>query len=88
VSAIEKRCITDVAHYLKPYGLGLFGIIFTRQRPSSGAIHAVQKQSASNQKMIVVLDDNDTIEMIERRRDGANPEQVISERISAFRKRM
>lgn len=33
---------------------------------------------AGNRKMIVVLDDSDTIEIIKWRRDGTNPEQVGS----------
>lgn len=82
---IEKEPILDIAHYLKPYGCGLFGILLTRQGASEAAEHAVREQWIGAQKMIVILSDSDIEEMLTIKASGGKPEEIIRKKIADFR---
>jgi hypothetical protein len=85
---IKKQSVIEIAHYLKPYGLGMFAILFTRKFPHASARHAAREQWAGGARMIVILDDDNTTLMLERKRDGTAPESVISDCIATMRKGM
>ena len=82
---IKKKDVTVFAHYLKPYGLGMFGVLFTRQPPSKAAVHAMREQWAGTARMIVPICDTQLREMLEKKRDGTAPEAVISDAIAEMR---
>lgn len=82
---ITKRPIVDVAHYLKPYGCGMFGIIFSRKGIGNAGIHARKEQWVGNNKMIVVLSDEDVIKMLNEKKEDGFPEEIIREKIAKFR---
>jgi len=82
---LDKQPILDLAHYLKPYGCGLFGIIVTRVGQSQSAAHAIREQWISNQKMIIVLNDVDLTDMLNMKAIGSNPEELIKVKIADFR---
>lgn len=82
---IDKQPVLDIAHYLKPYGCGLFGILMTRNGPSPAADHAIREQWIGAQKMIVVLSDSDVEEMLTIKGSGGRPEELIRKKIADFR---
>ncbi len=82
---ISKRPVLDIAHYLKPYGCGLFALLVTRRGMSSAAAHAVREQWIGANKMIVALADEDVIEMIRLKADGGRPEEIVRGLIANFR---
>lgn len=84
-NSIEKRPIIDIAHYLKPYGCGMFGIILTRVGTSQSAEHAIKEQWIGNGKMIVVLNDKDLLEMLRIKQVNGKPEEIIKMKLADFR---
>ncbi len=82
---ITKQPIIDIAHYLKSYGCGLFGIILTRKGADGSALHAIKEQWTSVNKMILVLDDDDLLEMLRMKSSGKKPEELIRVKIADFR---
>ena len=84
-NALKKSQIIEIAHYLKPYGCGMFGIAVSRKGASSSAEHAIKEQWIGNKKMIVSLSDSDLKEMLQIKESGGNAEQLIRRKISDFR---
>lgn len=82
---IEKAEVLSIAHYLKPKGCGLFGILVTRCGHDIGADAALSSNWINDGKMIVVLKDEDLVEMIDLNANGGHPETVLSRKISDFR---
>lgn len=85
---IGKDDILQVAHYLKEKGVGLFGLIFSRcgGDPSS-AIHLRDIWQSEN-KMIVILSDNDVEQMLLGKQRGNDPSRIIIEKIQEFRQKI
>lgn len=82
---LSKRPVLDISHYLKPYGCGMFAIITSRQGYSSAGSHAAKEQWIGNKKLIVSLSDDDLLKMLDSKKEGAPPEDVIKDKISDFR---
>jgi len=82
---IEKQPVLDIAHYLKSYGCGLFGILLTRKGSNEAADHAIREQWIGAQKLIVVLSDSDVEEMLLIKSTGGRPEELIRKKIADFR---
>lgn len=82
---IDKRSVLDIAHYLKYYGCGLFGILVSRQGASAACLHAIREQWIGAQKMIVVIQDQQLLEMLRIKNEAGAPEEIIRESIAAFR---
>lgn len=82
---LSKRPVLDISHYLKPYGCGMFAIITSRQGYGAAGNHAAKEQWIGNKKLIVSLSDADLIKMLDRKKEGAPPEDVIKDQISDFR---
>jgi HJR/Mrr/RecB family endonuclease len=78
---ISKKTVIEIAHYLKPYGCGMFGIIACRKGVSKSSKSAIREQWIGNKKLIVVIDDNDILEMLKLK----SPEEVIRRKIADFR---
>jgi hypothetical protein len=81
---IGKRCVLDVAHYLKRHGCGLFALLATRVGQKKSARHAIREHWIAEKKLILVLDDNDLKRMLDLRSDGADPSVIIRERLRIF----
>lgn len=86
--SIEKRSIIELAHYLKPYGCGLFGLVVSRIAESESSFHARKEQWVSSNKMIISLTDNDLIEMLGIKKKGGKPEELIRKKIADFRMKL
>jgi len=82
---IPKSCVLDIAHYLKPYGCGMFALLVSRRGPSSGAAHATREQWIGGQKMIVHITDTSLGQMLELRSSGGEPQEVLRRMIADFR---
>ncbi|WP_407557054.1 restriction endonuclease [Winogradskyella sp. 4-2091] len=82
---LAKRPIVDITHYLKPYGCGMFGIIDCRMGSGGASDHAIKEQWIGNKKMIVVLSDEDLVEMLQLKKNGNNPVEIIKRKIAIFR---
>ena len=83
---VKKSEVLQVANYLKPHGAGLFGLIVSRKGgDASGCEHTLREQWLVNQKMILVLDEEDIIAMLMAKSDGRPPEDVLGQKIERFR---
>lgn len=82
---LAKRPIIDITHYLKPYGCGMFGIVVCRLGSGGASDHAIKEQWIGNKKMIVALSDDDLIEMLEIKKKGGSPVEIIKRKIATFR---
>lgn len=82
---LSKRPVLDISHYLKPYGCGMFAIITSRQGYGTAGSHAAKEQWIGNKKLIVSLSDSDLIKMLDLKKAGVPPEDVIKDHISDFR---
>ena len=81
---IGKRSVIELSHYLKPYGCGMFGMIFTRHRASGAAAHA--QREGEIELSAGTADDAVVVEMLRLKASGARAEEVLRNRISRFRK--
>jgi len=82
---LDKDPILDVAHYLKPHGCGMFGIIVCRKGAGIAAEHAVKEQWIGGRKMIVILNDQDIKKMLHLKAEANDPEELLRRKIADFR---
>jgi hypothetical protein len=82
---IGKRPVLDIAHYLKPYGCGMFALLVSRRGPDFGGAHAAREQWIGGNKMIVHLSDMHILEMLDLRAKGGEAQEVIRQQIADFR---
>lgn len=82
---ICKEDVLQVAHYLKEKGLGLFGLIFSRIGTDESAIIHLKDVWQNENKMIVVLNDDDIEQMLLNKQSHIDPSRLIIERIQEFR---
>lgn len=80
-----KSAVLNIAHYLKPYGCGLFALLISRHGPGGSAVHAIREQWIGGHKMIVHLEDASLGEMLELKASGGEPQEVVRRRIADFR---
>ena len=85
VQPIEKVEVLQMANYLKHYGTGLFGIIISRNGASDSALHTIKEKWIIEQKLIVVLQDNEVEQMLVNKKTGNLPEIIIRQKIEDFR---
>lgn len=83
--SLKKQPVLDLAHYLKPYGCGMFGLLLSRKGAGGAAEHALREQWIGGQKMMVILSDTDLEEMIKIKAAGGKPEEIIRKAIAEFR---
>lgn len=83
--SIGKKEVLSIAHYLKPYGCGLFGILVSRKGASDAAMHATKEQWVGAKKMLLTVSDGHLIQMVKTRQDGGRPEEVLRNLITDFR---
>jgi hypothetical protein len=84
-NGVSKDDILDVANYLSPRGPGLFGIIMSRKGIRGRASITHTEQWAFNKKMIVIVDDADTRQMITMRMSDDDPAGLLADKIEDFR---
>jgi hypothetical protein len=81
---ITKRPVLDIAHYLKPYGCGMFALLVSRKGPSKSAAHAAREQWIGGRKMIVHVSDANLKEMLDIKARGGAADEVLRRQIADF----
>ena len=82
---IKKDDILQVAHYLKEKGPGLFGIIFSRCGVNENTLSHLRTIWRDEDKMLIILDDNDVEQMLLLKQSGNDPTKIILKKIEDFR---
>jgi hypothetical protein len=82
---VKKKEALQIANYLKSYGAGLFGIIVCRNGADLGCIHTLRETWLIQQKLIIILTDNDLEQMLLTQQSKAQPEIIIQQKIEDFR---
>ena len=82
---IRKKDVLQISNYLKIQGTGLFAILFSRNGFAPNTYYTLSELWGLQQKLIIVLDDNDVIQMLMEKIDGGNPESVVQKKIEDFR---
>lgn len=83
---VKKNDVLQIANYLKPHGVGKFGLIFSRNGgDATGCEHTLREQWMVHEKMIIVLDDNDVEAMLKTVSAGGRADEIISRKIEEFR---
>lgn len=82
---ITKQDVLQMGNYLKPDGVGAFGIIISRKGIGPSSAISVREMWLYNHKMIVVLDDSDVEQMLLDRKNGTEPAELIRKKIEDFR---
>jgi len=68
----------QVADYLSRETIGKFGIIFSRNGLSDrGKVNQREHLTNRNNELIIVLDDNDIIDLIRKKANNENPEELL-----------
>jgi hypothetical protein len=81
----KKSHILQIANYLKPHGVGLFGMILCRNGTDAGARTTLREQWLFHNKLIIVINDSDLEAMLLAKTAGGDPTSVLGDRIQQFR---
>lgn len=82
---VQKKDVLQICNYLKTHGAGLFGIIITRHGGDTSCFHTIKEMWAIQQKLIIVLNDEDIKQMLTLKSVGNDPEEVLKDKIETFR---
>lgn len=81
VAKIKKNQVLQLANYLSQHGTGLFGMILTRGGEDAAAYYVRREQWIMHNKMILVLEDDDLIQMLTTKGKQEQPELLIQQKI-------
>lgn len=81
----NKTHVLQLANYLSPHGTGLFGMIVTRNGMDRGGMYTCREQWMLHSKMIITVTDDDLRQMLESKKSGLKPEDLIQQKIEDFR---
>jgi hypothetical protein len=81
----NKTHVLQIANYLSSFGTGLFGIIITRKGMDRAGMYTCREQWMLHGKMIITLNDGDLLQMLESKKIGADPEDLVRQKIEDFR---
>ncbi|PWK80640.1 hypothetical protein C8D88_1234 [Lentzea atacamensis] len=84
-SDVSKNQVLQMANYLSRHGTGLFGMIITRKGGDKSALYVRREQWIMHDKMILVLNDADLVQMLSNRSTDEPPESLIQQKIEDFR---
>jgi hypothetical protein len=82
---ISKAHVLQIANYLRPHGVGMFGIILCRNGIDNGAKVTMREQWLLNNKLIIALNDTDLENMLLAKAAQGEVTAVLSDRIQDFR---
>ncbi|MFC9531135.1 hypothetical protein ACFT38_11465 [Streptomyces sp. NPDC056975] len=82
---IGKERVLQIANYLQRHGLGLFAIIVSRVGADRAAVATIREQWILHDKLIIVLQDADLIQMLTDKAFGNDPVELIRQKIEDFR---
>lgn len=84
-SRVKKDDVLQIANYLNRHGTGLFGIIATRFEDDPGSLRTRRDQWVINQKLLIVLNDQDLLQMLAMKEAGDDPAVLIRQKVEDFR---
>ena len=82
---IKKQAILQISNYLKLHGTGLFGIIISRNGGDQGSYITARECWAMDNKLVIVLNDDDIKNMLIAKESGNFPEEILRQKIEEFR---
>jgi len=82
---VKKNEVIQIANYLKKHGTGLFALIITRVGEKNSSYITRREKWILENKMIVVLTDEDIEKMILAKSSSNDPEEIIKQSIEDFR---
>lgn len=85
---VDKMAVLQLANYLARHGIGLFGMLLTRNGMNGSAGWTRREQWVLHDKMIIDLDDEDMRQMLLTKQAGDSPATLIQQRIEDFRLRI
>jgi len=81
----NKTHVLQLANYLSKYGTGLFGMIISRNGMGSDGTYTCREQWMLHSKMIITLNDDDLLQMLESKKGGTDPEDLVRQKVEDFR---
>jgi hypothetical protein len=81
----NKTHVLQLANYLSHHGTGLFGMIVTRNGMDRNGVYTCREQWMLHSKMIITLNDDDLLQMLETKKSGSGPEDLVRQKIEDFR---
>lgn len=81
---IDQRQVESIAQYLWNKAHRNFGLLVSRRAPSESALAQRRRQWLENEKMIVLLDDEDLCEMLQLKESKGQPYDVIDTQLEEF----
>jgi len=84
-TTINKKEVLQIAHYLKEYGAGLFGIIVTRKGESKKLYYTLREVWITERKLIIILNDDDIEQMLLEKKFNRSSDEIIKQKILDFR---
>lgn len=82
--AITQRKVESLQQYLFPKAMRAFGLLLTRKKPSENAIKARRRAWVEQEKLIVILSDEEIFDMLNLRESGNDPFEVIDIQLEEF----
>lgn len=82
--AIGQVQVESIAQYLWKPAHRVFGLLVSRQQPSSAAIAQRRRKWLEDEKCIVFLSDDDLLEMLQIRDSGGQPFDVVDTQLEDF----
>lgn len=82
---VKKNEVLQISNYLKEHGTGLFAMIVSRIGEKKGAYMTRRDKWMLDNKLVIVLTDNDIEQMILAKASSNDPEEIIKQRIEEFR---
>ena len=82
---VKKDVVLQLANYLSSHGAGLFGLVICRKGPDKGAQWTIREQWVLHNKLIIVLNTEDMLQMLTAKESGNEPAALIKQRIEDFR---
>jgi hypothetical protein len=87
-SPIGKDEVLQLGNYLSRHGTGLFGMLLTRKGMNASAGWTRREHWVLHDKMMICLDDEDMRQMLDTKRAGNDPSELVQQKIEDFRLRI
>ncbi len=82
---VTKACVLQMTNYLKKQGTGLFGLLIARNDGNRGCKETIREKWVLENKMVVILTDEDIENMLLVKSNTGNPEEILRQKIEDFR---
>lgn len=82
---VKKKEVLQISNYLKEQGTGLFALIISRVGEKKSSYMTRRDKWVIENKMVIVLKDDDIEQMILAKASSNDPEEIIKQRIEEFR---